>query len=342
MIFSPNLDSPLYYLTKKQLFNQYRRLANPIYLKSCQFFGATLIDRTKTLESGFEFEIIDKIPVSTSSLSFEEICTNRAKDIVFQNKKALNILWSGGIDSTVALISILKVLDNQFDISRLKVLLSKESIKEYPSFYKDVIQKHLNHTIIDGTIYEKIYSNDTIITGEHGDQLFGSDKLKYTVISKDAFSNYENILDFVISRKLGTNKFTDEIINYLSPFVKKCPFKVSTLYDYLWWINFGLKWQTVSMRILSGIGRNSYNLEKDVFHFFKSDEFQIWSINNHCRKIKTEWNSYKYIAKDLIYNFHKDEDYLLNKEKEPSLKEVIKIRTKPLKMVWNKNLHKKT
>jgi hypothetical protein len=122
---------------------------------------------------------------------------------------------------------------------------------------------------------------------------------------------------------LGTDKFTQQIIDFIDPVIKKSSVEIISLYDYLWWLNFSLKWQTVSMRLIHGLERTHNDLETTVFHFFKSNNFQIWSLQNHSSKIKKEWNSYKYIAKEFIYDFHKDKFYLQKKEKEQSLKEVL-------------------
>lgn len=325
MFLQNHKEDDLFYLSKKQLFKDYsiRKHIHPIYLKSCQFFGATLIDRTETLDSGLKFRIIDKIPKGTCQLSFEEICTLRARQIINQTKAGFKILWSGGIDSTLALVAILIELKKSDELHRLTIVLSKESILEYPTFFDDIIKDKLEYQFIDKTIYDSITSSDIIVTGEHGDQLFGSDKLKYPILSGDAYSPFEEIIDFIISRKLGSEKYTYDIIDYLAPLIKKAPFKIITLYDYMWWLNFSLKWQTVSLRLIHGLNRTASDLEKTVFHFFKNEDFQKWSISNHDKKIKKEWNSYKFIAKEFIYTYHQDTNYLINKEKEPSLKEVI-------------------
>jgi hypothetical protein len=326
---SSNLSS-IYYLSKKQLFNsrEFKKKANPIYLKSCLFFGATLIDRTQSLDTGIDFSILDKVPHKLiSNKSFDQICNERANEIINSTNGKIKILWSGGIDSTVALISLINKLTIIDKIDRLDILLSNESIIEYPTFFEDVIKGKLKYELIKTTIFDHIQSKETIITGEHGDQLFGSDKLKYPIMTGDAFRPYEDILEFIISRKLGTDKFTNHIIDFIEPVIKQSPITIVTLYDYLWWLNFSLKWQTVSMRLIYGLERTHADLETNVFHFFKSNDFQIWSLLNHSSKIKSEWNSYKFIAKEFIYEFHKDDFYLRNKEKEQSLKEVLVSQT---------------
>lgn len=317
----------VYYLSKKQLFKDrtWKKKANPLYLNTCAFFGATLIDRTETLDAGIPFSVLDPISQLTfTPLSFNEICELRAKEIIdYSPQKNIRVFWSGGIDSTVALIALITCLRENNGLQRLKVLLSKESIVEYPSFYKDEIEGKLDYMVITGTIYNHINLNEINVTGEHGDQLFGSDKLKYAILSGEAYRPYTEVLPYFISRKLGTEKYTQSIIEYLDPQVKVSPIPIETYYDYLWWMNFSLKWQNVSLRLLYGLGRTHNDLNHSFFHFFQSTNFQNWSISNHHKKIKTDWNTYKYIAKAYIYAFHKDQDYLKYKEKEPSLKEVL-------------------
>lgn len=317
----------VYYLSKKQLFKgrPWRKLAHPVYLKACEFFGATLIDRTQTIDTGINFQVIDPIEtISFTQLSFNEICSIRASEIAdMSHFQTIRVLWSGGIDSTVALIALIKELRKRNEIARLKILMSNESKIEFPSFYKTEISDKIDHVIMTGTIYDHIDDQEINITGEHGDQLFGSDKLRYWVDSGEAFRPYEEVLEYVISRKLGSEKFSIPIIDYLSPQVKKSPIEIKSLYDYLWWMNFSMKWQNVSMRLIHGLDKPVSFLDHQVFHFFRSPEFQSWSISNHESKIRDNWKSYKYQAKAYIHAFHPNNDYLKHKEKEPSLKQVI-------------------
>ena len=123
-MFSLGPKDPTYYINKRDLFSNWNwfKSINPIYLKTCLFFGSTLSDRTGTLQSGYDFKIIDSIPkVEGFKLRFEDICIKRAEEITSRSQGPLKILWSGGIDSTVALISLIKVLRSKNEISRLVV-----------------------------------------------------------------------------------------------------------------------------------------------------------------------------------------------------------------------------
>ena len=47
--------------------------------------------------------------------------------------------------------------------------------------------------------------------------------------------------------------------------------------------------------------------------------FQKWSMLNSHLKVKEDWKSYKYICKEIIYNYTKDEYWFNNKIKVGSL-----------------------
>ncbi len=308
-----------------------KKCLRPEYIEVCRFFSAPLIDRTKTLDAGIEFEILDRLnDFSETEKSFSEICAERAAFITrksLEENRKIQILWSGGIDSTLALVSIFKSLEKRKDLNRLEIILSNESIAEYPTFFRDVIEPKLNYVLFTPPIYDFLDEKKIIVTGEHGDQIFGSDKAQHFVLTNQAFRPFEELLPIVIARKLGSTKSVDKLISYLMPQIEKSPVKIETLFDFLWWMNFSLKWQHVSLRMFYEEASEKFSLDKNFLHFFSAKDFQNWSVSNHEFKIKETWKSYKYVAKECIYDFHKDENYLLNKEKEQSLKDAIISRT---------------
>lgn len=329
---SPNFDTRPDYLTRRQLFRpgRYRWRAHPLYLRACEFFSCVLIDRTDTLDFGIRYRILDPMREISPDCeqTFADICWQRAAQIADRAAgHIITVLWSGGIDSTVALLALLHTLEARSALDRLQVLLSKESIAEFPRFFQEVIQVRLAYQILNGTIYDAIDPKHINITGEHGDQLFGSDKLKYAVQTGQAWRPYEDILFYTISRKLGSTRHTDALMAYLEPQVLAAPVMIRTYYDYLWWMNFSLKWQNVSLRLLYGLEKQRYQLGENLVHFFQDPAFQSWSLANPVQKIGREWPSYKYVAKDFINDLFPDEAYRLTKEKEQSLKEVI-VRSK--------------
>src|SRR3989344_4156020 len=80
------------------------------YLKIFKSRGVP-IDRTGTIVVPFHHASIFPIPTLRPSKSYEEICNDRAIELL-RRADALDttayVFWSGGIDSTLALISLLK------------------------------------------------------------------------------------------------------------------------------------------------------------------------------------------------------------------------------------------
>ena len=107
--------------------------------------------------------------------------------------------------------------------------------------------------------------------------------------------------------------------------MKAAPVPIRTNYDYLWWINFALKWQTVHMRTIAHVSsRNAPKITKEYMRdyympFYCTEDFQLWSMNNMDKKMKGSWSTYKWVCKDIIYEYSKDADYRDNKIKKGSL-----------------------
>src|SRR5262249_200908 len=94
-----------------------------------------------------------RFPVCTKSLfplpkiceftkSYEEVCNGRALEVLARAERldtSLYVFWSGGVDSTCVLVSLLKNA-TRAQKERIVVLLSEGSITEYPLFYHDHIR----------------------------------------------------------------------------------------------------------------------------------------------------------------------------------------------------------
>lgn len=298
-----------------------------------KLFSPTVVflDRTNTIQ----------IPVRTHSLfpmpdfrpmqkTFEEICNERALELLVRADKlgvGIYAMYSGGIDSTLLLISLLK---NATPAQRknITVLLNEESIQENPNFYRDHIVGKLK---IESSIMFPylLGGQNLIIGGEHNDQLFGSD-----VVGKLVAQYGPEVIHKPYRRDTFFEFFNGKVQNpsivnfYLDLFERLAtasPIPLVSHFDRLWWINFSLKWQSVFMRMLSyttprNVGKVTREyIQANYNHFYGTEDFQLWSLNNQDKKIKGEWNTYKWPCKDIIYDYTKDADYRDNKIKRGSL-----------------------
>jgi len=291
-----------------------------------------IVDRTKTIQLPVMTHALFPMPqFRVFTQTYEEVCNIRAQEILkkldARNGSRLCIFYSGGIDSTTVLVSLLKNASTE-QRERFTVLLSENSIVENPEFYAQHIVGKLR--IESSVNFMYLLGTDNIfISGEHNDQLFGSDmigKLMKTCGDKVIHESYNRdmFLTFFnsIKNEPEMNSFYLDIFERLKG---NAPVSIETNYDFLWWINFSLKWQTVFMRqLVFTAERNIGNLTKEYidthyFTFFNTDDFQLWSMNNLDKRIKNTWNTYKWVAKDVIYNYTKDSNYRDNKTKVGSL-----------------------
>jgi hypothetical protein len=281
-----------------------------------------------------------KFPVRTKSLcplpqlrlfmpTYEEVCNERAQELLARAEKldtSLYVFWSGGIDSTCVLVSLLK---NAFvaQRERIVVVMSEDSIAEYPAFYHQHIRGKLRRESAMMFPYI-IGTHRVLVSGENNDQLFGSDIIA-SVINRFGF---DAVLE-PYNRELFMVFFTTEMgehaarlyVRLFEELKERAPVVLKTNYDVFWWINFAVKWQTAYMRMLSFTAKRNVHLLSEHYvktyyaPFYSTESFQLWSLSNPRQRVRDGWRSYKWPAKEIIYEYTKDADYRDNKLKRGSL-----------------------
>jgi len=287
----------VYLLPCRCMYTQY-------WKQICLMYGGNIMDRTNTMSFGdFKYKTLTPIPeLRPITKTFEQICDERVEELTnlaVGSNGNLVVMWSGGIDSTTALVSILK---NERARGRLKVLLNKKSIGEYPYFYFNFIKDKLNYQIVEDP-KRFMNSSDVNITGEIGDQLFGSAAFYDAYNAGALFKPYKEF-------------YSPVFVSLLEEQFAKCPVPLTTTAEAMWWVNFSMKYQNVQLRIYPSVLLSWGS----VVHFFDTEDFQLWSMNNPDKKIKDDLKSYKFTAKDVIYEYTKDSNYRDYKEKVGSLK----------------------
>ncbi len=294
------------------------------------------IDRTGTIVTPIRTASMFPMPAYRPiTKTFEEICNERAQELLAradQLNARFYVSYSGGIDSTLMLVSLLKNATLR-QKENIVVLLSDESIAENPNFYRDHIWGKLRTDSIE--MFPYLLGTDAMfVGGEHNDQLFGSDMMGKLIVrfgpeiiqqlyKKETFRTFFGEL---LGDDVEAREFYLDLFERLKD---AAPIPIVTNHDYLWWINFSLKWQVVFMRMLSRISpRNAPRIGKGYLrtrydHFYTTDDFQLWSLNNPEKKIKDRWNTYKWPCKDIIYGYTGDAEYRDHKIKRGSLYSVL-------------------
>lgn len=288
------------------------------YMES--FFGHNLIDRTGVLTRSIQVKVLDPIPQldPTFSKPFPTVCLERARQIWERAERQnmnVKLLWSGGIDSTTALVAMLRVTArNDRRLSRLIVTLTRDSINEYSSFYYNHIQKYVKvENLRDLSDVYKPRPGERpflVVTGELGDQICGSMHAQlcfrsYTRSPRERMGNlftdrlndgWRNFMpSMLVHYRVIPASAMQDWLRWIEPQVQKAPIPIVTVFDMLWWLNYSMKWQHVTLRIIFGQDELSSDMFDRTEHFFRHPDFEQWSFHNHNQKIPNpgDWLSYK-------------------------------------------------
>jgi asparagine synthetase B (glutamine-hydrolysing) len=269
-------------------------------------------DRTRILHNSLAVKEIIPLGLLQTTKSFDELCDKRAEQLIAfakEQDKKLFVMWSGGVDSTLVLVSLIKLVGPE----KISVVMNHHSISEYPFFYEKYIKDRFKelHYQPNKTMYSFIDSNieqGIFVTGEIADQLFGS-------MTYFSYTDSEFIKN---NWRFAYTTHNSSVIEKLERFVDACPQKITTVKDFLWWVNYTIKYQGVCLRLL--IDSTKAVLDNNFFHFFHTKDFNDWAVSTPTEQkfYGTDPKQYKMIAKDYIYKFTNDQGYRDHKTKENS------------------------
>ena len=262
--------------------------------------------------------------------TFEEICLNVAKEFIDKNSdKEIVLFWSGGVDSTAIICSLIMAGISK---SQLTIIYTPESIEENKNFYQWLLNNNYRmikyNWIATREIVEK-FPYAVFTTGWCADQLFGSNVNQayphlYTVDYKDGFKEILN--DRYFSKNLSISEI-DNCISKFGEYAEQIGMPIKYTCDALWLFNFCVKWSHVRDDL--NLTLRTDDQRSRSFCFFEDMRFQEWSIANYHNLYKhnqsTDVEYYKKPLKDLIYSFNHDEEYYKNKGKVNSWKSTGKL-----------------
>lgn len=261
------------------------------------------IPNTKHLDS-FGVAGLLAIPQGRPPENFAEAADKAAYQLCATGQ-AITVFWSGGLDSTVALVALIKAADP----GQLAVTANNYAVAEAPTFYATHIQGKIQEVLLADA-----YSNAGLkVTGELGDQIFGSDLLK-KFWSTQYFEPWKDLV---------ASKAPAALMSYFEAVEAACPRPIENLYDMLWWWNFSQKWGHVKYRML--LDHEAARLAPHTFQpFFEHPAFQLWALNTPAKvKCPQGYGTYKLAAKEYIVAGCGDSVWL-SKPKVPSLTNIHK------------------
>lgn len=289
---------------------------DPLSVMNRMFAPWFCADRFNILNKYSPFRIAkfdDRLPPS-KKLDIADICDKRAFEIIAMGKPVV-VLWSGGVDSTAIIVSLLK---NNIPLDQLTVSFSSMTKTEYPWYMNELKRLGVRleeHEQIPE--YVNTLSDTTIVNGWCADQLFGSDVHRF---NPDLY--HENwmtgIRQMMLARNIHLTESSFEVLESVySDYAQQLGFELNQFCEFAWLYNFCIKWSFV--REAGKLVCEKKSIRDNMVNFFETDDFQSWSVNNfenlHKENVFKNARVYKYPLKKYIFDYNKDEDFFLNKPK---------------------------
>jgi hypothetical protein len=230
--------------------------------------------------------------------TFGDICMNTAQTISNTTDRIIAVFWSGGIDSTAALVALLQTIPRQ----QLVIICNQASIDEFPSFYEHKIKDRVK--VISPRLYSQHYRDFFSVSGDGGDTVWG-------VLDDSFWQSSSHKINLPWQDCIDQNVMPD--LDFVQEFCTWSGREIKSWLELRVWFYLCCKWQDKCMRL--------YQLRRglspeDAVPFYDIDRsFQNWTMNNLDIIIGDKWIDYKIPAKEFIFRYHKDADYLKYKSK---------------------------
>jgi len=241
------------------------------------------------------------------------------------NDKPWLLYWSGGIDSTAVVASVLK---NSSSSQRKNILIAcnKISLYENPSFFYEYIKP--NFSLADSTMLQvdqNVLTTYYVITGEFSDQLFsGSLSLQmqqkdFAGLGQDLFKHPDPLINY-LAKKFKNLHQAEWFYQHMVENIRSTTVPVTTYNDFFWWWFYNLMWVTVKIRPALNFCYSAELMKlylNNYIGWFESDDFQQWSMNNNLvhGRYGQNLSEYKIDLKKYIYDLDHNDYYLKFKTK---------------------------
>lgn len=289
----------------------------------------------------FKNNIVDKLDLAppkynpSFNATFADVTDRRYFDLLESHGDSeWLVLWSGGIDSTVVLASILRNAAPGA-LSRIHVACNRISVYENPEFYFKYVVP--NFKIIDSTNLDwtkDFLKQYYILDGEPADQLMGGN-----ISQRMQLENPNGLIK-------NCHSDPDELIRYLAKYtdddfaqwfyprwmenINSVDIPIETYHDFFWWTFFNLTWVATKIRSKRFTDSNDPEVLRvylDKFKpWFESHDYQQWSMRNNQPGVKygNHPGEYKLAFKQYIYEFDQNEYYFNFKTKGESASRIRK------------------
>jgi hypothetical protein len=247
-------------------------------------------------------------------------------------RQKINMMYSGGIDSTAIAAAILKSPYAK-DLKHYTTFhISESSIWENPEFYWKHIIPNFRIKAID---YDNTLADDSSwLGGEFGDNIQSVLIAQYQagVLGNGTYAkNYKTEIPCYL-RTMGVK---ESFIEKMVAFGETCPFPLINCQQYWWWFSYTNRWQDFYYRLYKWSRHTVSYKEYQERVFYPFLELQNWGATRVANLNLDNVEAIENVRrpfKEYTYDFDKNIDFLENKGKVASQSYLTRFTRKPV--IW--------
>lgn len=258
------------------------------------------------------------LPDYTTNYTFSEITDKRSIDLLEVSKsyETIYFFYSGGIDSTVILCSLLKHWKKQ-DLEKIVLIISDYSIIENPLMYEMYIKdKFKTESLLTYFNQKRLCNQYIYVTGDCADPLLDNECSFQLVnehgpILNDPYVKHKDTLINFFSKYTNTS-IAELVFEMVVDSINLNKIHVTTVHEFLWYINFNWGYDVDLYHIVwpwhltDGADVKKF-FNENLFLWYNTIDYQNYSVNRVGNKLMGKLDS-----KEYIYQFNNDKEYYLN------------------------------
>lgn len=280
------------------------------------------VDRTFFTKSPFNIAVPRPWATPTTRLTLRQAMAKRVEQITADSNK-INLMWSGGIDSTAMVSAFLQNCNN---LSQLRILYSPWSTYEHLEYF-ELLKTFPNLELVDisGDRYLAWDFDGVTVTGDGGDELMAS--LDQSFIETHGW----DILHAPWQDFFYKTYPDDNFIEFCNSHFLQAGRDITTVLEARWWFYTSCKSRSIlNTKYTLLFDRDKFDINS-LLGFYDSNEFEsyiFWNIEECISS--TEYASWKQVLKDYSLEFDGLANWAVNKTKSHSTQPLLYSRKKLL------------
>lgn len=295
-------------LHKVSGFDNYNQLLtiNSIFSNSPRYEP---VDRTQQALGPIKYSSERPWKIPVKEISLESALEQRVKDLCGQGHK-INILWSGGVDSTAIVVAFLQYAP---DITQCRVVYSPWSTYEHPDFFK-LLKANTKLELVDtsGEFYLSCLLDGIFVSGNSSDEIHAS-------IDQSFIDHYGYDFLFTPWKDFFYSKTSDEkFVEFCEQHFGAAGKDINTVLDARWWFYTSSKLTS----ILNICNLAFFTSGPELFDpsrlvgFFDCDVYEQFIYFNTDRIMySNNYATWRQFLKDFCFCYDGLEEWRVNKSK---------------------------